>query len=275
MEIIFNKLCYIQNKNTSSERKYFEDVDLKIDSGSIVGFIHEDLSILGYMLMGIKRPSKGELVIGDVKIKRNTHISNINMLRRQIGFVYDNKMKYNCDTVKDEIKEHMKNFGYKTKNVTKHIVDSLRLVGFDETYLTRDPKTLSFTEQKKLQLASIMSYNPEVIVLENFERGLISREREYFRKLFLKLKNKFNKTIILIGTDLTFMFDIVDKVHVINNGKLVLSDDKDIFYNDKLYKYVEMPQIVSFTKYAKDEGHNILEYTDLKELIKELYRNVK
>lgn len=93
--------------------------------------------------------------------------------------------------------------------------------------------------------------------------------------MFLKLKNKFNKTIILISSDLTFMFDIVNDVHVISNGKLQLSGNKKIFYNDELYKYVEMPSIVSFTKYAKEKEYNILEYTDLKELIKELYRNVK
>ena len=35
-----------------------------------------------------------------------------------------------------------------------------------------------------------------------------------------------------------------------------------------------MPKIVEFTKYAQEQGHSILEYTDLKELIKELYRKV-
>ena len=37
----------------------------------------------------------------------------------------------------------------------------------------------------------------------------------------------------------------------------------------------EMPKIIEFTKYAQECGHSILEYTDIKELIKELYRNVK
>ena len=36
-----------------------------------------------------------------------------------------------------------------------------------------------------------------------------------------------------------------------------------------------MPKIVELTKYAQECGHNILEYTDIKELIKELYRNVQ
>jgi len=225
--------------------------------------------------MAIKRPTKGELRIDDMIIKRTSHVTNVNELRKKVGFVYTSSDEFIGKTVKEEIKQTMKNFGYKASNVTKHVVDSLKIVGISEDYLDRDPNTLSYTEKKKLKLASAMSYNPSVLVLEDFDKGLLFKEREYFRKLFLKLKNKFNKTIILITKDLTAMFDLVDKMHVINKGKLVISGGKEIFYDDKLYKYVEMPKIVEFTKYAQECGHNILEYTDIKELIKELYRNVQ
>lgn len=275
MEIIFNKLCYLENKNSSSEKKYLDEVNLVINQGDIAAFISDDLSIVGELIMAFKRPSKGELKLDDIVIKRTSHIGNVNLLRKKVGFVKTDIENSLTKTVKEEIKKTMKNYGYKASNVTKHIADSLRIVGLSEDYLERDCKTLSYTEKKKVSLACAMSYNPEVLIIENFEKGLIFREREYFRKLFLKLKNKFKKTIILIGTDLTFLFDIVDKVYVINKGKLVLSGDKDIFYEDKLYKYVEMPKIVEFTKYAHQNGHDILEYTDIKELIKELYRNVK
>jgi hypothetical protein len=61
-------------------------------------------------------------------------------------------------------------------------------------------------------------------------------------------------------------------MYVINNGNLVLSGGQELFYDNNLYKYVDVPKIVEFTKYVHDEGHNIIEYTDFKELIKELYR---
>ena len=275
MEIVFNKLCYIENPKSSSEKKYLEDVNLVIKQGSIVGFLNDDLSIIGKLIMAIKRPTKGELRIDDMIIKRTSHVTNVNELRKKVGFVYTSSDEFIGKTVKEEIKQTMKNFGYKASNVTKHVVDSLKIVGISEDYLDRDPNTLSYTEKKKLKLASAMSYNPSVLVLEDFDKGLLFKEREYFRKLFLKLKNKFNKTIILITKDLTAMFDLVDKMHVINKGKLVISGGKEIFYDNKLYKYVEMPKIVEFTKYAQECGHNILEYTDIKELIKELYRNVQ
>ena len=275
MEIVFNKLCYIENPKSSSEKKYLEDINLVIKQGSIVGFLNDDLSIIGKLIMAIKRPTKGELRIDDMIIKRTSHVTNVNELRKKVGFVYTSSDEFMGKTVKEEIKQTMKNFGYKASNVTKHVVDSLKIVGISEDYLDRDPNTLSYTEKKKLKLASAMSYNPSVLVLEDFDKGLLFKEREYFRKLFLKLKNKFNKTIILITKDLTAMFDLVDKMHVINKGKLVISGGKEIFYDNKLYKYVEMPKIVEFTKYAQECGHNILEYTDIKELIKELYRNVQ
>lgn len=275
MEIVFNKLSYVENPKSSSEKKYLEDVNLVIKQGSIVGFLNDDLSIIGKIIMAIKRPTKGELRIDDMIVKRTSHISNVNELRKKVGFVYNTNEEFVGKTVKEEIKQTMKNFGYKASNVTKHVVDSLKIVGIGEEYLDRDPNTLSYTEKKKLMLASAMSYNPSVLILEDFDKGLLFKEREYFRKLFLKLKNKFNKTIILITKELTAMFDLVDKMHVINKGKLVISGGKEIFYDNKLYKYVEMPKIVEFTKYAQECGHDILEYTDIKELIKELYRNVQ
>ena len=118
----------------------------------------------------------------------------------------------------------MKNYDYKTDMVVKHVVQSLKIVGLDETYLDRDPNELSYVEKKKVQLASIMSYNPELLILDNIDRGLTFRDKEYFRKLFYKLKNKYDKTIILITIDVSFLFDVVDKVEVINKGNLVLSE---------------------------------------------------
>lgn len=272
MEIKFNNLCYYENKN-SLENVYFDEVSLSISGGEIVFFVSEKFNILNELLTVKKRPSKGEILLDNIVIKRTSHIEKDGIIKR-IGCVSDEEL-FEENFVEDEILKTMSNYGYKTKNVKRHIVDSLKIAGLDERYLNRKIDTLSSTEKKKVLFAKAMCYNPDVLIVENFSKGLIFREKEYFRKLFLKLKNKFNKTIVIIGTDLSFVFDNVDKVFVINNGKLVIDGDKSVFYNDNLYKYVEEPKIVEFTKYANKLGHNILEYTDFKELIKELYRKVK
>lgn len=276
MEVIFNKLFYIENSKSAREIKYLDNINLIINQGSIVGFIGDKLDIIGKLLLVLRRPSKGEIRIDNTIIKRSSHIENVNLLRKKIGFVSSEYDKLFLEpSVLKEISTTMKNYGYHTEMTVKHVVQSLKIVGLDETYLDKDPNELSSVEKKKIELASVISYNPELIIVDNFEKGMNYREREYFRKLFLKLKNKFDKTIIIISNDVSFMFDIVDNVHVINSGKLVLSEGKDIFYNTNLYKFVKMPKIIEFTKYAEYEGHDIKKCTDIKELIKELYRNVR
>ena len=275
MEIIFNKLTYIENKRSAREIVYLNDVSLVIEQGSIVGFLGDRLDIIGRLLLLLKRPSSGEIRLNNSIIKRSSHVDNVNAIRRNIGFVYSNYNKLFLEvSVLKEISNIMNNYNYKTDNVVKHVVQSLRIVGLDESFLDRDPNELSRVEKKKVELASVISYNPEVLVLDNFDIGLSYREKEYFRKLFLKLKNKYNKTIILISNNAEFLFDIVDDVHLIYKGKLVLSEGKDIFYNSNLYRYVNIPKIIEFTKYVEMNGYDIKKCTDIKELIKELYRNV-
>ena len=124
MEIIFNQLTLIDNKNTASEKKIFEDVNMVINSSSIVGIKMDFNDVIGELLMVLKRPSKGEIKLDNIVVKRTTHVNNINLLRKKIGVVPFNNYVYLKKTVKDEIKNSMANYGYKTKNISKHISNS-------------------------------------------------------------------------------------------------------------------------------------------------------
>lgn len=273
MEIVLSKFSYIENKSSSIEMKYFDSVDVKIEEGKIVAFVNDDLSILGKLLLVIKRPSSGVIRFDSVKVSRSSHIHNSKSLRRRMGYLnMDTEVMFLESSVKKEITEVLKGYDFKGKEVEKRIIDSLKLAGLNESYLDRNPNELSFVEQKKVKFACIMSYNPEVLILNDFEKGLSYKERDYFRKLFIKLKTKYNKTIVLLSRKVEFLFDFVDKVYVINKGKVVLEGGQEIFYDNKLYKYVDVPKIVEFTNFLHSEKHDINKYTDFKELIKELYR---
>lgn len=273
MEIVLSKLSYVENSSSSIEMKYLDKVDLVFEKGKIISLINDDLSVLGKLLLVIKRPTSGVIRFGSMKVSRTSHINNVNALRRKLGYLnMDTDVLFLESTVKKEIMEVLKGYHCRPKDVNKHIVDSLRLVGLNEKYLDRDPNKLSNIEKKKVKLACIMSYNPEVLILNDFENGLSFKERDYFRKLFLKLKNNFGKTIILLSRRVEFLFDFVDKIYVINKGNVVLEGGQELFYENKLYNYIDIPKIVEFTNFLIKEGHKINQYTDFKELIKELYR---
>ena len=266
MEIKLENLSYIENK-----KKFLNNINIKIKEGSIVGFIGDNLFSLTNILTLNKRPSTGSIILDNIEIKRTNHIDDIKKYTNKIGFVPDlDEYSFTKNTV--ELELALKN---KIDDNNKHIIDSLKIVGLDLNALNKSPKELSYTEQKKILLAKIMCYNPDIIILENFSYGFNYRENEYFRKLFNKLKIKYHKTIIVLSDSAEPLMNFVDNFYVINNGNIVFEGDKKSFYKDKLYKYIEMPKIIEFTKYLQEKGHKIKEYTEITELIKEIYRYIK
>lgn len=66
----------------------------------------------------------------------------------------------------------MKYFMKNNLNVEKHVNDALQMVGLDESYLEKDPFTLSNGEMRKVAIASILAFNPKVIILDEPTVGL-------------------------------------------------------------------------------------------------------
>ena len=270
MEIVFNNLFYKENK-----KSILNSINLNIKKSSIIAFVGDNINCLCKIISLEKRPASGSIILDKIKCSRTNRIDNIKNIQSKIGYVEDSdryifKKKNVLEFIKSILNKHEHNIA----NVLTHIEQSLKIVGLNMDVMDKDPNCLSYTEQKRVLLASILSYNPEVIVLDNFDKGFSYRDKEYFKKLFLKLKNKYNKVIILLEKKVDFLFDLVDNIYVINKGEVVLSGTKKLFYNNKLYNYVEMPKIVEFTNYVKRE-YKIVEYTDRNELIKELYRYIR
>lgn len=269
MEVIFD------NVNFKSKNPLI-NLNFSIKDGSIVGLIVNDFSAMYELISLNKRPNSGTIKIGDLVIKRTNSLKDRDVIKNRVGYVRNVvNLDYLGQTVEEEISKSMEIHNYSSKDNLKHIKDSLIIAGLNEEFLDRDPKTLSYTEKKKLEFAKVIAYNPDILIVEDFDKDFIARDRDYFKKILKKLRIKFKKTIILLALNVEVFFDIVDEVFVIQDGTVVLSGQKEIFYNEKLYEYVEMPKIVEFTKYVNDKGHNVLEYVDLKELIKELYRKIK
>ena len=154
-------------------------------------------------------------------------------------------------------------------------IDALKLVGLDETYLKKNPLELSTTEQKKIMLAGVLAGNPKIIILDDFEKGLVKNEQKRIKNLLKTLNQKFNKTIIIISNNTNFLKNLCEYFYLISKGEVILEDDKEIFDNDLLYKHIDMPKIREFIEYANSLGHKFDNYEDVKELIKAVYRDTK
>ena len=116
---------------------------------------------------------------GKVTINRKSNI-NINEYKSKISIIKKNKLnKYFQGKVYETMYYEIKRKGLILKNPRKKILDSLKIVGLDYTYLNRDLITLSNSEKKLIELSISLLSNPELIIIEEPFIGLdFKKEKE-------------------------------------------------------------------------------------------------
>ncbi len=148
--------------------------------------------------------------------------------------------------------------------------DACRIALLDPIVVDTNLKNLSKTEIKKVRFVEGLMYQSDTFVFVNFEKGFYEKNRAYYRKLFLKL-TKYNKCILLVTNDVSFLLGMKSQCFLFTEQCYEQIQD---FYDDNLYHYVQMPQIISFVKFLNKRGIVMNHYVDQKELLKAIYRSV-
>ena len=160
----------------------------------------------------------------------------------------------------------------------KKIIDSLKIVGLDITYLNRNINDLSSSEKKLLQIGMSLMTNPEVIILiEPFKKMDKIVERRIM--LFLqKIKELYDKTIILVTENSNKLYPFTSHIVIEKNHKILIEGNTKEVYEkvDFLKKNrIPLPEIVEFTYLAKKTKKARIDYhRDIRDLIKDIYKHV-
>ncbi len=242
-----------------------KDINIKIKDNSIIGIIGPNGSgktTLLDIITGLVKPTSGE-------IKNN----------KKVGYLFQNtKSMFFKKTVYAELKASASIHNYRLNQLDKRIKDVLKIVKLDELVLEKKPLTLSNNEAKKVALASILMYNPKIIILDEPTSGLDNKTVEEFKKLFKMLKNRYKKTIIVVSHDMDFIHSLVDEVYVLNKGEIVLQGNKyDVFKNTRGLKKLGLlpPRIMLFSDTVLlKKGIKLGYREEINDLIKDIYRNV-
>src|SRR5574344_769522 len=283
MEIKYDKVNYIYNENTPLKKVALKDINLVIEDSkinAIIGTSGSGKTTLIEMINSLLVPTKGSVTVDSDIISRQSTIKNINVLRRKVGIVFQfpEEQFFNL-TVKKEIEFGLLSFNYRTNELDKRVSDALKMVGLDDSYLERDPFKLSNGEQRKVAIASILAYNPKTIIFDEPTVGLDFESKKNLIKLIRMLKNRYNKTIVIISHDIDLVHLIADNVIVMNNGSVVTTGNKyDVFTNQKILDIcgIKMPKVIELSyKVLQQKGIKMGYRDDINDLLKDIYRYVK
>lgn len=257
MEVVFKNVSFIYNKGQKNETVALKDINLVLESNKIhgiIGAIGSGKSTLLELMNGITRPSKGEIIIGKYNLNKKNFC--FNKFRYDVGLVYQFPEKqFFCETVADEVAFSQKMLS-NSRNLKSRIIKSLKMVGLDESYLYRSPFNLNGGEKRRVAIASILISNPDLLILDEPTIGLDNNSKKRLMKLLVGLKNKYNKTIIIVTHDVDMLYEIVDNVVVLYDGQIVSEGSKiDVFSNTKLLcdNKAPIPNIVKFERLIYDK----------------------
>ena len=285
MEIKFENVNYVFNDKSTKQNKVLDNVSLEFKEGkitSLVGKSGSGKTTLAELSNALILPTDGKVNIGSYLITHSgvADSCNINSIRINVGLVFQfpEEQFFNM-TVRDEISFGMKFFNYRMAEMEKRTSDALRMVGLNDDYLERNPFTLSNGEKRKVAIASILVFNPKVIILDEPTIGLDASSKKNLIQLIRKLKVRYNKTVVLISHDIDLVHSISDYIYVISEGKIVLNGDKYSVFKqiDKLKEYgLRAPKLIEFSNLVLNKKGIKMGYRDeINDLIKDIYRYVK
>ena len=197
-----------------------------------------------------------------------------------IGVMGKNYEKFLSSLEGDIVYYLRKEFSVSNKKVlsildinNKNVYELIKDFDFEKLF-DKKINELSHSEQTILKYLLMVSSNKKVnVIVEPFQDlDTFNKKKIIF---LIKEMVKDNKTIIIGTNNSNTVYQLCKKILLVNSKDYYYGDIDDLIDKKLLKKYdVDMPDIVKFIELANKKGIKIKNSYDIRDLIKDVYRNV-
>ncbi|MCM3404576.1 MULTISPECIES: ABC transporter ATP-binding protein [Cytobacillus] len=191
------------------------NVNLHIKKGEIYGFLGQNgagKTTIMKMLTGLLIPSKGEILLFGKKLTE----TNKSGLKR-VGSIIEYPIFFEHLTAMENLELHCEYLGYYDKKAITQALELVHLKGIEDKVV----KDFSLGMKQRLGIVRAIITKPELIILDEPTNGLDPIGIKDMRDLIRMLNKEYGITFLLSSHILGEIEQIVDRVGVIQNGKLV------------------------------------------------------
>ena len=223
-----------------------KDINLDIYSGEkvvILGANGSGKSTLQKILNGLIFPTKGDYRAFGQLVTEDTLNDELfsKAFRQRVGFIFQNSdSQLFCANVWEEIAFGPLQMKLNFQEVTKRVEEVIKMLNL-ESLKDRPPYKLSGGEKKKVAIASVLSINPEVMILDEPTNGLDPRTQRWMINLLVELNNA-GKTLITCTHNLDIVEEIADRVIVFDEEHHIVAQGtpQEILSNKELLLSVNL-----------------------------------
>ena len=197
-------------------------VDLVVNKGeivTIVGASGAGKSTLLNILGTLDRSDSGKLFIDNIEVSGLNNKNLSTFRNRKIGFIFQfHHLLGEFDTIENVcIPAFIA--GTSRKEAEKRAIELLKLLGLGQR-LNHKPNELSGGEQQRVAVARALINNPSLIFADEPSGNLDSANTLELHQLFIKLRNEFNQTFVIV-THNQELADLSDRTVLMKDGLIM------------------------------------------------------
>ncbi|RLE73270.1 MAG: ABC transporter ATP-binding protein [Thermoprotei archaeon] len=248
----------------NSKRKVLNNINLTINDGEfvvILGPSGSGKTTLAYCLSGIiphliDGEMSGSVVIDNMDTKK----CDFKDIVKRVGVVLQNpEAQIFGMTVREDIAFGLENIGLDSSDIDDKINLMLNIFGL-KRYENFNPRLLSGGQKQRLVLASVLAMNPHIIILDEPFSNLDLNGKNRVLEILLNLRREEDTTIILIDRKIPEVYNEIDRIIVLNNGKILFNDSVRRFFDrmdDMVSIGIYPPPFLVFINSLRKAGFNL------------------
>lgn len=239
MSIILDNVNYCYSEDTAYAIWALKDINLEIPDGQFLGIIGHTgsgKSTLVQHLNGLIKATSGTIYYNGQDIYDKDY--DLTQLRGQVGMVFQYPEHQLFEsTVFADVCFGPKNLGLNKKETELRAFEALELVGFEKELFYSSPFELSGGQKRRAAIAGVVAMRPEVLILDEPTAGLDPKGRDEIFDMVTHLKERLDMTVILVSHSMEDVARYVDRILVMNDGKLMYDDTPKAVFSH--YKELE------------------------------------
>ena len=229
LEVDKLNVWYTESSLLGKKRKQqiLHDVSFELDHGEVLGLVGESgcgKSTLCKALLGINKDYTGTV----------THYTKRPQMVFQDPFSSLNPAR----SVGWIVEEPLRLFGkYDKAERKRRVLDMLQRVGLEPKYARRRPYELSGGQRQRVSIAVALIQRPRLIIADEPVSALDVTIQDQILKLLLELKRELDLSYLFISHDLNVIYQICDRVMVMQKGRIVESGPVEQVYDHPQHEY--------------------------------------
>jgi len=164
-------------------------------------------------LNGVHAATAGSVRVCDLPVEKQ----HLKAVRQRVGIVFqDPDDQLFMPTVFDDVAFGPANLGLRGEELSECVYEALRAVGMAHA-ADRPPHHLSFGQRRRVAVASVLSMQPEILVLDEPSSNLDPAARRELADILFDL----GLTTLIVTHDLPYALQLCPRALVMNEGTIV------------------------------------------------------